>query len=277
VFAWVSCVDLMVLCLVVLLLQVIILADSEDDALSDSNMDRKNVSIEMLADADAIFSYQCVRRMNERAHVVAEIVKHGSIGYLDQDMSLASGEVHYRFTPQFASGALFTSSLLDTIVCQAFYNPLVIKVVNKLISGIEHKDYNEIAATAGSSLVKPRGLAAVISSSLYQIPIPDDLESHTYGALYKHLSKKDIVPVGIFRGVFEQMKTGPKSNKMSYVFTNPPKDTELFSCDKIFVLSQKSPFVDKKGKKMVRTALRCCFIVFADSYMMNRKIWRKCS
>jgi hypothetical protein len=223
--------------------KVIILADAAVDVGGSRN---GNSNIETLVDADAIFSYQCVRRMNEAAHVVAEIVKHGSIGYLDQEFSLASGEVHYRFTPQFASGALFTSSLLDTIVCQAYYNPLIIKVVNKLISGIEHKDYNEIAASAGTTQIKPRGLAAVMGSSLYQIPIPDDLESHTFGALFKHLAKSDMIPLGIFRGVFQQMKTGPKANKMSYVFTNPPKDTELFSCDKVFVLSQKSPFLEKK-------------------------------
>lgn len=33
---------------------------------------------------------------------------------------------------------------------------------------------------------------------------------------------------------------------MPYVFTNPRKDTELFSCDKVFVLSQTSPH---KGPK----------------------------
>ena len=35
------------------------------------------------------------------------------------------------------------------------------------------------------------------------------------------------------------MNIGPQGNKMQYVFTNPNKDAELFSCDKIFVLSQK--------------------------------------
>lgn len=89
------------------------LADAEEDASASDN----SVSLEALMDADAIFSYQCVRRMNENAHVVIEIVKHSSIGYLDKEAS-ASSEVNYRFTPQFASGALFTSSLLDTIVCQ---------------------------------------------------------------------------------------------------------------------------------------------------------------
>jgi hypothetical protein len=233
--------------------KVIILAAAEENHSSSSgngSTNAKKVNIETLVDADAIFSYQCIKRMNENAQVVTEIVKHTSIGYLDQDLSLSSGDVHYRFTPQFASGALFTSSLLDTIVCQAYYNPLIIRVINKLISGIEHKDYNEIAASAGTTTVKPRGLAAMNGSSLYQISIPDDLESHTYGALYKHLAKNDIIPLGIFRGVFTQMKTGPKANKMSYVFTNPPKDTELFSCDKVFVLAQKSPFTNAKSKKV---------------------------
>lgn len=227
--------------------KVIVLADAEGEGgnpLSHGSASTKASSLEILVDADAIFSYQCVRRMNENAQVVVEIVKHSSIGYLDQELS--SREIHYKFTPQFASGALFTSSLLDTIVCQAFYNPLIIKVINKLISGIEHKDYNEIAASAGTTQIKPKGLAAITGSSLYQINIPEDLESHTYGALYKHLAKVDMIPLGIFRGIFNQMKTGPKANKMSYVFTNPPKDTELFSCDKIFVLSQKPQFSDKK-------------------------------
>jgi len=76
------------------------------------------------------------------------------------------------------------------------------------------------------------------SSSIYQIPIPDGLESRTYGALYRLLSRRKQIPLGILRGVFSHTKSGPKSNKMPYVFTNPPKDTELFTCDKVFILSQ---------------------------------------
>jgi hypothetical protein len=43
--------------------------------------------------------------------------------------------------------------------------------------------------------------------------------------------------LGLLRGVFETTGTGPKSNRVPYVFTNPTKDTELFACDKVFVLS----------------------------------------
>ena len=45
----------------------------------------------------------------------------------------------YKFTPEFASGALFSTSLLDTLVCQAFYNTKIMEVVNKLIGSVDNR------------------------------------------------------------------------------------------------------------------------------------------
>jgi hypothetical protein len=117
-------------------------------------------------------------------------------------------------------------------------------VINKLIGSLDSRDGAEKGNTfnsfkGASSPSKNNGSLAssMIGSSLYQISIPDGLESRTYGALYRLLSRRKCIPLGILRGVFSNTKSGPKSNKMPYVYTNPPKDTELFSCDKIFVLS----------------------------------------
>lgn len=98
----------------------------------------------------------------------------------------------------------------------------------------------------------------MFSSSLYQISIPEGLESRTYGALFQLLCKRKQIPLGepigqyihkkldlfilnltlgLLRGTFPHTSTGPKANRMPYVFTNPPKDTELFTCDKVFILS----------------------------------------
>ena len=195
-----------------------------------------------LVDADAIFSYQAVKRLNERAHCVIEIVRQSSIAYLNNDDSVGGGENKsdtYRFSPQFAGGVLYISSMLDTLSVQTFYNPLIIGVLEKLI-GSQRYDVdvdNTTDTGGGGGGRKIRGLAAVKSSSLYQIAIPDGLESRTYGALFRHLAQTGVIPIGLFRGVFPQMKVGSKNNKMSYVYTNPTKDTELFSCDKVFVLS----------------------------------------
>ena len=75
---------------------------------------------EALVDSDAIFTYQCVHRMNPFAHVVAEIVHHSNISYLDSDHSQAP-VADYKCTPQFAAGTLFNTSLLDSLVSQVLW------------------------------------------------------------------------------------------------------------------------------------------------------------
>jgi len=37
------------------------------------------------------------------------------------------------------------------------------------------------------------------------------------------------------------MHLGPRGNKLPYVYTNPSKESELFRCDKVFVLCPESP------------------------------------
>ena len=66
---------------------------------------------------------------------------------------------------------------------------------------------------------------------------------------------------GILRGVFANTKSGPKNNKMPYVFTNPPKDTELFTCDKVFILSQ----TNMTQNKILKVCTVCCELYCVSS------------
>jgi hypothetical protein len=91
--------------------QVVVLADGTSDS--------TNAGMEALVDSDAIFSYQLVKRMNAGTQIVVEIVNTSNISYLESDGS--SSVENYKFTPQFAAGNLFTTSLLDSIVCQVRY------------------------------------------------------------------------------------------------------------------------------------------------------------
>ena len=95
---------------------MVVLADSS--SVTTANQTGGAAGLDALVDADAIFCYQCVRRMNEQAHIVVEIVRHTNVGYLDPESGLNSSEIDYKFTPQFASGALFATSSLDTLACQ---------------------------------------------------------------------------------------------------------------------------------------------------------------
>ena len=46
----------------------------------------------------------------------------------------------YDQTPTFASGEVYLSSLMDSLICQAYYNPALITVLSKLIVGDTRKD-----------------------------------------------------------------------------------------------------------------------------------------
>jgi hypothetical protein len=206
-----------------------------------------------LLDADGVFAYQTITSMNPTISCCVEIINAANVGFLDPKEGLVSGDVDYKFTPQFASGALLTSSLLDTLICQAFYNRSIVAIIQLFASGVTAKDRDVIKAEieAGRPLTQSetaavrRGVAAVVGSGLYQIKVPDQGEVRTYGEMFSSFTKKGILPLGLYRGVFKNMNVGPKQNKMPYVFTNPPKETELFSCDKVFVLSQK-PLMGKR-------------------------------
>jgi len=120
-----------------------------------------------------------------------------------------------------------------------------VSIIQLFAAGVDTKDKDAIlAGLMGKAHEPKRGVAAVVGSALYQIKVPEG-DTRTYGELYKSLSKTGLVPLGLYRGVFKNMQVGPKQNKMPYVFTNPPKETELFSCDKVFVLSQK-PIMGKR-------------------------------
>jgi hypothetical protein len=387
--------------------QVIVLAGNEytpEGAQNNINAKRE----EALLDVDTIFSYQCVRRLNAYCNVIIELVREGSIAYLDagsDDASSSSGSNDFKFCPQFAAGMLYTSTLLDTLLVQTFYNRDIIKVVELLVGmdgedsfsdvgagavGLSDSGYaqtGESAASSGSDshrvsmfsagaqsaqkidpkqplrresramlrhslahtdssrgrladtarmtdrhrlrppplntnlpltgATNPDGSASFIgggsymtpsrmvidrqgsedssamrsgasplngtspqwagsgsgsgspshyggggrhggplgfdrgkprrrvwntrSSSLFQVPIPDGLETMTYGAMFRHIAKHHVIPIGILRGVFRGFKVGPRKNSLNYVFANPPPDTELFTCDKIFVLAPSFP------------------------------------
>lgn len=228
--------------------QVLLLADISAFAnYQDKNNLDPNADLGSLLDADVIFCYRSVRMLNENAHIVVDIVRNSNISYLDPDTHFAgvSNDLDYLFTPQFASGSLFVTSSLDSIISRVFHSRRTVDILNKFVGESERLD----SELESQKFYNVRGLH---SSSLYQIPLPEELESRTYGALFRLLSKRKQLPLGILRGVFSDTKYGPKANRMPYVFTNPDKDTELFNCDRVFILSQTPVKISRIVKDEVK-------------------------
>jgi hypothetical protein len=88
-------------------------------AAATMEMDLSKSNSSALVDAEAVFCYHSVKRLNDKASVVVEIVREQNVSYLNVN-SMSVTDEGYKFSPQFASGSLFTSSMLDTIVCQVY-------------------------------------------------------------------------------------------------------------------------------------------------------------
>lgn len=122
---------------------------------------------------------------------------------------------------------------------KAFYNPHLLLILNKLLNPAGAEDLTQLSE--GSY-----GVEHIPSSSLYQIPIPEDLpEPKNYGSLFEYLAERGMIPIGLYRGVYANL-IGAKNNRLPYVFTNPPADAQVYSVDRVFVLSQSPPRVATK-------------------------------
>ena len=100
----------------------------------------------------------------------------------------------------------------NPIFQQAFYNPQIIQVLNKLISGNDHlaildeeykmpitepsrkkkhdKKKNKTQKSAKAKGIDITNISSVRGSALYQIPVPEKLETKTYGACVEFLSSR---------------------------------------------------------------------------------------
>ena len=69
--------------------------------------------------------------------MVTELISQNNIAYLLDDPILFNllRLADYDQTPTFASGEVYLSSLMDSLICQAYYNPALTTVLKQLIVG----------------------------------------------------------------------------------------------------------------------------------------------
>lgn len=290
--------------------QVVILADvaSSSRILTSTGPANLDVAgLEALIDSDSIFTYKAVKRLNEKANIIVEFVRESNLDYMNLEgpslATVAQNDMHsdhhtrlsllkegaddYHESPLFASGSIFTSSLLDTLVCQTFYNPLIIDVVQRMLStksgavakpagkaahgahlggkkGDKERDDNSVSSnivisSSGDGLSLKSGVGGgasfAKSSSLYQVDIPSQFVGKSYMTLFRHFSKDGIIPIALYRGVVKHLGLGRLMNHLPYVYTNPSKEAEIFNGDKVFILSPKKQFARVASSHVADTIL----------------------
>jgi len=91
-----------------------------------------------LLDARTIFKFKAVKGLRSDIPVVTDLVNSYNLAFLlkrPYEYSLMKKH-NFTETPVFAQGQVYLSSIMDSLVCQAYYNPELITVLNILLIGI---------------------------------------------------------------------------------------------------------------------------------------------
>ena len=114
-------------------------AEEDDGDKKDAN-DEEN-----LLDAKTIFKYNIIKKKNPKVNVVTELINQSNIAFLLDDPLLLPFFKYYLYdqTPVFASGEVYLSSLMDSLICQAYYNSALINVLKQLLIGDSKKNSNQ--------------------------------------------------------------------------------------------------------------------------------------
>ena len=217
---------------------VIILSKSTSD-LEQSDM----------VDADTIFIYKAIKNESKNTMIIAELVSVSALSFLnsnsDENLIKKQG---YWLSPSFAVGEIFIGSMLDTLICQAFYNPFITDILKQLIMGSAGSNFS---SNFQIKLMEKK----ITQSTLYLLSINEELTRLGYRELKKTMKYKEIfdffvknnmVPIGLHRNSKKTLLNNNKKNK-AYVYLCPKRDDIVeIERDKIYVLANENHFSKQK-------------------------------
>jgi hypothetical protein len=209
--------------------------DHKDD---DAVKEKKEKEEENLMDAQTIFKYNIIKRRHKDVKIITELYSHQNLAYLDDpNIYHVMNEYGYDQTPIFAAGEVYSSGLMDSLVCQACYNPELITVLRQLVIGETRKSFHK-----KNMIIYGKEFTKIKTSNLYHVKVPNSLVGSNFSRLYKEFAlEKQMIPLGLYRqDIITKDKKKTKS-KINFVVTNPPPDTPLKETDYVFVFAHEDP------------------------------------
>ena len=90
-----------------------------------------------MQDADAIFMYKTIKSICPTITIITELAQISTINFLIQQKDDNENiEKHgFAISKPFLSGEIYFSSLLDTMICQSYYSPKIVEILEQMIMG----------------------------------------------------------------------------------------------------------------------------------------------
>ena len=155
-----------------------------------SMSDSSDISQQVL-DADAIFMYKNIEANYKNVHIVTELAQMSAVAFIiseNQDVFQRAG---YYVSKPFAAGEIFVGSLLNSLMCQAYYNPKIVDILDQFILG---------SSSTPAEIQKVYQQLNLSMCSLNLVEIPRGCNSLIFSNVFEYCVKnRNMVPVGIYK------------------------------------------------------------------------------
>lgn len=208
-----------------------------------------------MIDADTIFIYKAIRNETKSSVIVAELSSIGSISFLNSREDDSYVRKHgFWLSESFSMGEIYISSMLDTLICQAFYNPYITDILEQLIMGsagnsipfkVSHKLKDKKIEQSTLFLFS-------LSEELNRLGYSDSPKRVEYQHIFKIFAKHNMIPLGILRHKTKvELANSPIGKK--FVYLCPKKNIMIdIDTDKIYVLASEDYIKkEKMNQKML--------------------------
>ena len=190
-----------------------------------------------MLDINSIMTYNSIKRNYNKTLIIADLISVNSIELLSQNIGNLE-KYGFWLNQAFISGELYINSMLDTLICQAFYNPYIVNIIGQLILGEPAFKFPEETT---NELNKDKLLCS--SLNLYKVKellekykyenVEENMEPNkiTFKLLLEFLIDKNKVPIGILRNL---------DNINKFVFLAPDPDTNIdIDKDEVYIISSE--------------------------------------
>ncbi|KAJ2081976.1 hypothetical protein H4R24_001955 [Coemansia sp. RSA 988] len=230
----------------------IVLANREQwlDAAADTStrlsLTSADTTATATADAPALLSVLNIETLtyaNPDFFLSVEFIHRENMQFVGDTETLKINEVFGQafLRPSFMSGRVYAPVMLDTLVCQAYYNEHLLEILQRLIfshGNVTHALGVAKLREAGIDVPKPEGdeLEDLGAGNVFLVEVPSRFYGHSYAGLFSHCCfSHGAIAFGLYRAVFHH------AQPMWYVMPNPAPDCLLRESDRVYLLANVRP------------------------------------
>ena len=224
-----------------------------------------------IVDANAIFIFKAIKKEAKNILIIADLISSKSIEYLSDITEQEIEDNNFWLYKAFSSGEIYFSSMLDTLICQAFYNPYILNIISQLMLG---ESAFKFPIEISNRLNKLKYIKS--SLNLYKINFllkkfkyseeEEENEEINFKSLFEFLIDKKMIPIAILR--FDS------DSNHKFVFMAPTKDTKINkNFDEVYVISSEDEknFLDKKSERFNKRLIEKSNTKFTDMCDYTKK------